>query len=515
MDSPKLDIDAIKKRLLIKYPYFGSVINKVKYQVANDSVPTAGTDGKTIYFNEQFMQSLTNDEQIFIFAHEVCHIAFNHILRSKDRDGYLWNIATDAVINQQLKKDNLPFVEGGVDFEDAINYNAEQYYNKLLEEEKKKQEEQKINQSNDSNQNNQQQSQGGQSNSNQSGSQQNQNNNQQQNQNGGNQSADQNQNDDNKNKNYPSHDMWKKAVEEAEKQAEKEKNEKSANADNKSSKQKDDADKKQPNKEQSSSGANQDQQAKDGKDKKQGESENIDEKKEFDKNRQERKALAKRIKEQLQENIRNNGDGGNAGIDEALGPVGSASKAVYNWKRRLKKELEIEDERWGRKFSSKDNNYAMRIEDYEYDEQAETEIILDVSGSVSEELLRAFLRQVKTILKNSKIKVGFFADDFSGFQEIKTEKDIDNLRISIYGGTNFDVASKSFSKDKNINKICFTDGQDGGDAGIVNPRKDIIWVSFQNPHFHPDNGKVIFVDPQDIMDFKKKTKLEDDEQLTM
>ena len=44
------------------------------------------------------------DEQIFVFAHEVCHIAFDHILRSEGKVSSIWNISTDAVINAFLKK---------------------------------------------------------------------------------------------------------------------------------------------------------------------------------------------------------------------------------------------------------------------------------------------------------------------------------------------------------------------------------------------------------------------------
>ena len=70
---------------------------------------------------------------------------------------------------------------------------------------------------------------------------------------------------------------------------------------------------------------------------------------------------------------------------------------------------------------------------------AETEIILDTSGSVSVQLLKEFLRQVKSILKNSTIRVGTFSNSFHGFVEIKKETDIDNLILDVGGGTNFNA----------------------------------------------------------------------------
>ena len=129
----KYDIEALKRKMLVKYPFFGSVVANVKYKEERN-IETAGTDGEILYYNPDFLENLSTDEQIFIFAHEVCHIAFNHILRSEGKNAQIWNIATDAVINQFLKKDGLKIVEGGVDMPDAINYDAEQLYDKMMQE---------------------------------------------------------------------------------------------------------------------------------------------------------------------------------------------------------------------------------------------------------------------------------------------------------------------------------------------------------------------------------------------
>ena len=128
----KSDIEVLKRKMLVKYPFFGSVVTNVDYKESKDII-AAATDGKIIYYNPDFLNELNISEQIFIFAHEVCHIAFNHILRSENKDNDLWNIATDAVINQFLKRDGLTMVQGGVDMAEAINYDAEQLYEKLLQ----------------------------------------------------------------------------------------------------------------------------------------------------------------------------------------------------------------------------------------------------------------------------------------------------------------------------------------------------------------------------------------------
>ena len=147
------DIKSIKNKMLVKYPFFGSVIADVKYE-EDKSLGTAGTNGQIIYYNPDYLNSLSKDEQTFVFAHEVCHIAFNHILRSEGKDINLWNIATDGVTNQFLKRDGLKMPEGGVDIADAINYDAEQLYEKLLQEQQQNQENQQNSQEHQNQQNN-------------------------------------------------------------------------------------------------------------------------------------------------------------------------------------------------------------------------------------------------------------------------------------------------------------------------------------------------------------------------
>ena len=138
----KYDIAALKRKMLVKYPFFGSVVASVGYK-ENKDIQTVGTDGETIYYNPEYLEGLSVEEQTFIFAHEVCHIAFNHILRSEGKNPELWHIATDGVINQFLNRDGLKMAPGVVDMAEAINYDAEQLYEKLLQEKQQRQQQPK------------------------------------------------------------------------------------------------------------------------------------------------------------------------------------------------------------------------------------------------------------------------------------------------------------------------------------------------------------------------------------
>lgn len=516
----EFDVQTIKKRMLRKYPTFGSTISSVKYEIVGDDHPvqTAATNGNTIYCNKNYLSKLSEDEQLFVFSHEVCHIALNHIARSKGKEPHLWNIATDAVINKHLEKDGLPILEGAVNIDDALKYDAEELYEKLIKEQEEKKQsncncgkpQQNLqgsgNQGGQSNQNGQN-GQGGSSSQQEQGSQGEKNS-----QGSGGQCGNGNQNAGNGGQQeqvgHDSHEMWEDAVKEAN----------GANSEDKD-KNKD----KQKEKEKKSSASSDENNPKEDEyklredDKKnKGDDKNnsldktlgkiVSEKEIFKQNEEE---IIKRAEEIMKGLSNSRGFGGEGVSDRSMGDVGKAGKSVVNWKKILRQYLEIEDEAWGHRFSDRGNGYAARIEDVEYEEQAEVEIILDTSGSISPQLLRAFLRQVKTICKDSTLRVGAFSDIFYGFTEVKKMSDIDSLVLRGGGGTNFDAASRAFTKRKDVNKICFTDGQDCGNAGIREKRSDIIWITFDNPNFKPDNGKVIYVPQSEI--YKYMTKENDRE----
>ena len=197
-----IDIDRIKRKLLIKYPTFGSVIANLEFQESID-IATSETDGKVLLYNPKFLGDLSEKQQIFIFAHEVCHVAFEHIFRSEGKDKRLWKTATDSVINALLKQDGLPMVEGVVNIPEAINYDADEMYNKLLEKEKNKQEQQ----SGQGNQG-QQNSQDNQEQQNLQGNQQEQNS--------------QSQQEETTGIGHDTHSLWDKAIEDRKKEQQKE-----------------------------------------------------------------------------------------------------------------------------------------------------------------------------------------------------------------------------------------------------------------------------------------------------
>lgn len=392
----RMDIESIVNSLLVKYPLFGSIIADTRFK-KDDSIKTASTDGRDVFYNEQFVSNLSEEQQVFVFAHEICHIAFDHIYRSKNRDMDLWNIATDSVINALLKDDGLEVLESAIYNPDAINYNAEQLYEKLLESKK-------------NNPNNKQNI-----------------------------------------KCHDDHSIWGKVVEESKEITNK-------NGDKPS---KEDHIKKLTK---------------------------AGEKKAFEKNKEVRNAKLGELMDSLTEGAIGTG-GTTSSLDRLIANVGN-SKPLIDWRRALRESLTYDVDWSYANATVEDGVVCAHLEEKPF---PVTEIVLDTSGSISENLLRNFLRECKNIIKTSKVKVGCFDTAFYGFTEIKGDKDIDRMNFRGGGGTDFDVAVNAFSK-RSENKIIFTDGC----ARVPSKKCNVIWVVFGGHLIKPNGGKVIYIDDKQL-----------------
>lgn len=103
-------ITKIKKArlsLLFNNPFFGTLIMQLPLQENNEWCTTAAVDGRYIYWNRKFFESLTVDEVIFVLAHEVMHVVYDHFGRRSHRDPGYWNMAGDYVINAMLINDKI------------------------------------------------------------------------------------------------------------------------------------------------------------------------------------------------------------------------------------------------------------------------------------------------------------------------------------------------------------------------------------------------------------------------
>ena len=71
--------------------------------VLDDRLPTAGTDGESLFVNARFMARRSEEDRRFILAHEVWHCALGHHRRLLGREPGAWNRACDYEVNSLLR----------------------------------------------------------------------------------------------------------------------------------------------------------------------------------------------------------------------------------------------------------------------------------------------------------------------------------------------------------------------------------------------------------------------------
>ena len=218
-------------------------------------------------------------------------------------------------------------------------------------------------------------------------------------------------------------------------------------------------------------------------------------------NQQLREELIDDFQEKLKQEAEATGYGKYAGRQEFPSvEVGKAAPLLY-WQELLKQTLVVPAE-VTTSFYEVEMDGIIRKEEKSDVGYSESEIIIDSSGSMNMQKIKSILRECKNILSSSSIRVGFCDVQFYGWNEIRNETDIDNLRIIGRGGTDFDNMANSFSIDAD-NKIVITDGE----CTFPKDRPDILWIiiNYRKPYFYLDDkennsSKInsIFINERDI-----------------
>ena len=121
-----------RTRLLLSQPFFGALALRMQ-PVPADHLDTMGTDGKTLFYNPDFVESLSMDELVGVLAHEVMHPACQHHTRRGGRDPKRWNIAADYAINPIILDNGFTLPEGALVDAAYSGLSAEAIYARLPE----------------------------------------------------------------------------------------------------------------------------------------------------------------------------------------------------------------------------------------------------------------------------------------------------------------------------------------------------------------------------------------------
>ncbi len=103
---------------------FYSAIYEVMPKVKTDSIDTVGVTTNKLYYSKKYIKSRDMDELIFVFLHEICHIALMHVARRGNRDKVLWNVAADLYTNAVLVEEFKLEVEGDY-YNSSFDYDDE------------------------------------------------------------------------------------------------------------------------------------------------------------------------------------------------------------------------------------------------------------------------------------------------------------------------------------------------------------------------------------------------------
>ena len=146
-----------KVQLVLNHPFFGvlalhlpTVPVSPVVLAAMGAPPTAAVDGKKIYYNPGWVDTLSERQRLGLLAHEVLHPALKHLWRRGNRARHLWLMATDYAVNdiimRTLTPDGKPAFElppGGLYDKRFQGMAAEQIYAILSKEEKEQEEQDK------------------------------------------------------------------------------------------------------------------------------------------------------------------------------------------------------------------------------------------------------------------------------------------------------------------------------------------------------------------------------------
>lgn len=135
--TPDKKILSARTQLMINQPFFAALAVQMGAVDASGDprIDTAATDGRSLFYNPDFIASLKGPEVQFVLAHEVLHVALEHHIRRGQRDPKRWNIACDYVINWELNEAGVgKMPKCGLLDETYADLSAEEVYSMLPED---------------------------------------------------------------------------------------------------------------------------------------------------------------------------------------------------------------------------------------------------------------------------------------------------------------------------------------------------------------------------------------------
>ena len=123
-------LTSARSNLLLDSPFFGSLALRMEL-VESDKTETMAVDANHMYYNADWVQSLSKHELIGVMAHNVMHKVYMHMIRRNERDQATWDDACDIVVNEALKNEGFVLPPGTRTDEGFTNNTAEDVYRQI------------------------------------------------------------------------------------------------------------------------------------------------------------------------------------------------------------------------------------------------------------------------------------------------------------------------------------------------------------------------------------------------
>ena len=108
-------LSAACTRLILDRPFLGALVLRMPMKPADPKwCATIGTDARNLYYNPDYIDSLSLEQTQFALAHEALHCALSHFARREHRNEQRWDVACDLAINPILIKEGMTAVPGAL-----------------------------------------------------------------------------------------------------------------------------------------------------------------------------------------------------------------------------------------------------------------------------------------------------------------------------------------------------------------------------------------------------------------
>ena len=129
-----------RTRLILDKPFLGALVLRLPMMEGDPSwCNTTFSDGRTFYYNAEYINSLDIDQTQFALSHEALHCALSHFYRRGHRIKTRWDLACDYAVNPMLINDGLKPTPDAAYLKQYRGMTAEEIYPCLDDEEDQEQ----------------------------------------------------------------------------------------------------------------------------------------------------------------------------------------------------------------------------------------------------------------------------------------------------------------------------------------------------------------------------------------